>query len=54
MLWRAIWYDVNMVLEECSVAAAIRYKKWAQIFVSSVNKNRIRYTIRDATKNYTV
>ena len=28
--------------------------KSAQIFVSSVNKNPIRYTFRDATKSYTV
>ena len=28
--------------------------KSAQIFVSSVNKNSIRYTIHDATNSYTV
>ena len=33
---------------------AIQCKKCAQIFVSSVNKNPIRYTIRDATNSYTV
>ena len=43
-----------MVLEERSVLTAIRYKKFAQIFDSSVNKNPIRYTIRDATISYTV
>ena len=41
-------------LEERSVPTAIRYKKCAQIFVSNVNKNPIRYTIRDATRSYTV
>ena len=41
-------------LEERSVSAAIRYKKRAQTFVSSVNKNPLRYTIRDATNNYMV
>ena len=41
-------------LEERSAPAAIRYKKCAQIFVASVNKNSIRYTIRDAMNSYTV
>ena len=41
-------------LEERSVSTAIRYEKCAQIFVSSVNKNPIRYTIRDATNSYAV
>ena len=41
-------------LEELSVSIAIQYKKCAQIFVSSVNKNPIRYTIRDAPDSYTV
>ena len=41
-------------LEERSVSTAIRYKKCAQIFVSSVNKNPIRYTIRNATNSYKV
>ena len=38
-----------MALEERSVAAAIRYKKCAQIFVVGLNKSPIRYT-----KSYTV
>ena len=41
-------------LEERSVSAAIQYEKYSQIFVSSVNKNRIRYTIRNTTNSYTV
>ena len=41
-------------LEERSVSTAVRYEKCAEIFVSSVNKNSIRYTIRDATYSYTV
>ena len=41
-------------LEERSVSTAIRNKKCAQTFVSTVNKNPIRYTIRDATNSYTV
>ena len=36
-------------LEERSISDAIRYEKCAQIFVSSMNKNLIRYAIRDAT-----
>ena len=47
-------YSVNLVLEECSVSADTRYKKWAQIFLLCVSKNPIRYTIRDATKSYMV
>ena len=43
-----------MVSEERSVSTAIRYKKCVQIFVSSVNKNPIRYTIRNATNSNTV
>ena len=39
-------------LDERSVPTAIRYKKSAQIFVSSVNKNPIRYTIRDVKNSY--
>ena len=39
-------------LEERSVPTAIRYKKSAQIFVSSVNRNPIRYTIRDVQNSY--
>ena len=38
-----------MALEERRVAAAIRYKKCAQIFVAGLNKRPIRYT-----KSYTV
>ena len=41
-------------LEERRVSTAIQYKKCAQIFVSSVNKNPIRYAICDATNSYTV
>ena len=41
-------------LEECSVSTAIRYKKCAQIFISSVNKNPIQYTIHDTIKSYAV
>ena len=41
-------------LEERSVWTATGNKKCAQIFVSSVNKNPIQYTIRDATNSYTV
>ena len=41
-------------LEERSVSAAIRYKKCAQMFVSSATENPIRYTICDITKSYTV
>ena len=41
-------------LEEGSVSTTISYKKCAQIFVSSVNKNPFRYIIRDATNSYTV
>ena len=41
-------------LEEGSVSTAIQYEKCAQIFVSSVNKNPIWYTISDATNSYTV
>lgn len=40
--------------EERSVSTAIRYKNCAQIFVSNVNKNTIRYATRDATNSYTV
>ena len=41
-------------LRRGSVSTAIRYEKCAQIFVSSVNKNSIRYTIHDARNSYTV
>ena len=41
-------------LEERSVSTAIHYKRCAQIFVLSVNKNPIQYTICDATNSYTV
>ena len=41
-------------LEERNVSTAIRYKKCTQIFVSRVNQNPIRYTIRNATNSYTV
>ena len=41
-------------LEERRVSIAIRYKKYAQIFVLSVSKSPIRYIIRDATNGYTV
>ena len=45
---------MNIALEERSVSTAIRYKKCAQTFVLSVNKNPIRHTIRDATNSYKV
>ena len=41
-------------LEKRNVSTAIWYEKCAQIFVSSVNKNTIRYKIRDSTNSYTV
>ena len=41
-------------LEERSVSIAIGCEKCAQIFVSSVNKNPIQYTIGDATNSYMV
>ena len=45
---------VTYRLEERTVSAAMQYKRCAQIFASSVNKNPIRYKIHDATKSYTV
>ena len=41
-------------LEERSASTAIRHEKCAEIFVSSVNKNPVQHTIRDAVNSYMV